>query len=153
MPKFKYQEKEIQREKEAHAKNIKNDNVVKLRSFHEGDDFDEYSYFAYEPCEISLKHLLEPDEHSSDLAKKLKSVNLKKILNEAMSGLRELHKTKFYHRNIRPGNIMIAKRNAEYVGKISNMLLSKRLRPGCLTQSVTENLFFGNVWIFIEVVV
>lgn len=145
--KNKYQEKEILREKEALAKGAQIDNIILSYPIEEDDEF---YYVAYEPCEISLKFLMEPYDDIKEKVSKLKPlIDITDILYNAAKGMTELHKKGFSHRNIRPANILISKRdNGNYVGKLSNFFLSKRLSPNELKQSVTDNTFYGDVIIF-----
>lgn len=145
VPKFRCEDKELDREREALSLNCDITNFVKSCSFAVDSD-DGYIYFAYEPSVITLMHLIKPDGHSKNLANELSSlIDIRLILMNITNGLMNLHQKDFFHRNIRPENIRIVKQDNGYIGKISNMFLSKRLRQGCYKQSVTEGTFYGKV--------
>lgn len=146
MPKLRCQEKELDRERDNLTMNCDITNIVKSYSFHEDADEGGYFYFAYEPSIITLKHLILPNEHSKQIAMQLiPLVDIKMILINATAGLMNLHQKGFFHRNVRPENILIIKQDNGFVGKLSNMMLSKRLRQGCWQQSVTGGAFQGKV--------
>lgn len=145
MPKRNCNEKELNRERNALAKNKQFTNIIKLESFHEDIEEDGYFYFAFEPSIITMKHLIQPDKQSELLANQyIPLIDIRTIMVNVTSGLMNLHKEDYFHRNIRPENILITKQDNCFVGKISNMMLSKRLRQGCW-QSVTEGTFYEKV--------
>lgn len=146
MPKWKCHGEGVERERDALRMSAQITNVINSYSFFEAGDADEFSLFTYEPSVINLEQLLQPSPHSKELAVQLgPKINIWNILFDVTTGLKNLHGNEFFHRNLRPSNIRIVKQDNRYVGKLSNMMLSKRLGAGEISQSVTENTFYGNV--------
>ena len=68
---------------------------------------------------------------------KINAKNLNGILEGILNGLHHLHSHKIIHRDIKPGNILIAKRGEEYIPKITDFGISKQ-------GASTDNSFISN---------
>lgn len=96
----------------------------------EGPDY----YIAYENFDHTLETLVtESPQMLCNL-----QINIINILRDAVEGIFYIHKNKMTHRDIYPPNIMICPFNDTYVGKISNLALSKEFKPNSSVQSISQ---------------
>ena len=68
---------------------------------------------------------------------KINAKNLNDILEGILNGLHHLHSHKIIHRDIKPGNILIANRGTEFIPKITDFGISKQ-------GAATDNSFISN---------
>lgn len=128
---------QVGRERDALNRVHENSNVTcKVTSLFDIEEFDDSYVIAYERSLMSLLYGVKN--------KKFTLPQIIDILRDTAMGLEQIHNSNDIHRNIRPETILIFETNGNFRAKISNLLLSKHLAPGCLEQSVSKD-FYGKV--------
>lgn len=110
-------------------KNITISNVINFIDIISVPNDNPFIYIACENFYYNLKdHILENQLN----------VEVCDILENAVNGMFHIHKNKMTHRDIHPENILICLSDGKYVGKISNLALSKEFKGKQDKQSVSQ---------------
>jgi serine/threonine protein kinase len=129
---------QVSREKE--ASRSKSSCTAIIRIFTIESDSSHY-FIPYERCLMSLETFTDFKRNGEDRQKfpEMENIILKDILLDILKGLDQFHKVTptFAHRNIRPHSILITQQDGKFVGKISNLALSKKFELDRDTQSVS----------------
>merc|ERR1719427_14408 len=137
---FAEREVNMLRAKEEH------ENVIKYYSTEQDSEF---FYIALECCDMTLKTLIEETNDDG-----INSYNLvaKDIMKQAIKGLRHLHLNKIVHRDVKPSNILIARRGGQARVVLSDFGLCKKVTGNTSFSHCTGGLAGTDGWIAPEMI-
>uniref|UniRef100_A0A1X7UEN6 Protein kinase domain-containing protein n=1 Tax=Amphimedon queenslandica TaxID=400682 RepID=A0A1X7UEN6_AMPQE len=114
----------------------RHENIVEYYHF---DSDIEYNYLAFQLCDISLENFIENEDKRKDLIRDF-YVNKKEILFDSIKGLSYLHKENIVHRDVKPSNILLVRRNSSSMkikAVISDFGIAAELDPGRISKTTT----------------
>jgi len=137
---FAEREVEMLRAKEEH------ENVIKYYCTEQDREF---FYIALECCDMTLKTLVEETDDDG-----LNQYNLvpKDIMKQAIRGLHHLHQNKIVHRDVKPSNILIARRGGQARVVLSDFGLCKKVTGQTSFSHCTNGMAGTDGWIAPEMI-